>query len=57
MAQKSLQDQPSSAMQEPPEEMEQACSYCPRCSERLEPRQCKLICTACGYYMSCSDFY
>jgi len=31
--------------------------YCPRCSARLEPRSCKLICSSCGYYMSCSDFY
>ena len=36
---------------------EYAFSYCPRCSARLEGRSCKLICPACGYYMSCSDFY
>ena len=33
-----------------------ASSYCPRCSVRLAPRSCKLICPGCGYYMSCSDF-
>jgi hypothetical protein len=35
---------------------EWASSYCPRCSARLAPRSCKLICPGCGYYMSCSDF-
>jgi hypothetical protein len=38
-------------------EPELAMSYCPRCSERLAARSCKLICSSCGYYMSCSDFY
>jgi len=36
---------------------EYASGFCPRCSARLEPRSCKLICSSCGYYMSCSDFY
>jgi hypothetical protein len=31
--------------------------YCPVCSQRLESRQCKLICPVCGYYMSCADYY
>lgn len=31
--------------------------YCPVCSHRLESRRCKLICSVCGYYMSCSDYY
>jgi hypothetical protein len=31
--------------------------YCPVCSQRLESRRCKLICSVCGYYMSCSDYY
>ena len=31
--------------------------YCPVCSQRLESRHCRLICSACGYYMSCADYY
>ena len=36
---------------------EDASRYCPVCSQRLESRRCKLICSVCGYYMSCSDYY
>ena len=39
------------------QELQHASAYCPRCSAQLEPRSCKLICSTCGYYMSCSDFY
>ena len=31
--------------------------YCPVCSQRLELRRCKLLCSACGYYMPCADYY
>ena len=36
---------------------EAALNFCPVCSERLKPLQCKLRCPVCGYYMSCSDYY
>ena len=30
---------------------------CPIDGMRLRPRQCKLICQVCGYYLGCSDYY
>jgi len=32
---------------------------CPTCGAELLERKCRLLCPdpACGYYMSCSDFY
>jgi len=37
--------------------LEDHSQYCPACSQRLESRRCKLICSGCGYYMSCTDYY
>ena len=39
------------------EKNENASSFCPVCSARLETHKCKLRCPTCGYYMSCSDYY
>jgi len=33
------------------------CQICPTCSSRLTGHRCKLICTNCGYYLSCADYY
>ena len=40
-----------------PQPEEHPIGFCPVCSERLEPKRCKLVCVKCGYYLSCSDYY
>ena len=35
----------------------EAMLYCPVCDNRLTERKCKLLCSRCGYYMSCADYY
>ena len=40
-----------------PERIDHHCQLCPTCSHRLTGHHCKLICTNCGYYLSCADYY
>ena len=49
--------QPAEIVAHPAAAQEDASRYCPVCSQRLASRRCKLICSVCGYYMSCADYY
>jgi hypothetical protein len=40
---------------EPP--IDHHCQVCPTCGQRLTGHRCKLVCTHCGYYLSCADYY
>jgi hypothetical protein len=44
----------SPAAEEP---VDHHCQVCPTCSHRLTGHHCKLVCTQCGYYLSCADYY
>jgi ribosomal protein S27AE len=37
--------------------VEHHCQVCPTCGQRLTGHRCKLVCTQCGYYLSCADYY
>ena len=37
--------------------LEHHCQICPTCSHQLTGHRCKLVCTYCGYYLSCADYY
>jgi hypothetical protein len=54
-APKSGADVPHDEAAEPP--ADHHCQICPNCSHRLTGHHCKLVCTACGYYLSCADYY
>jgi len=39
------------------EPVDHHCQICPTCGQRLSGHHCKLVCTQCGYYLSCADYY
>ncbi|KAA6455729.1 hypothetical protein DYQ86_27335 [Acidobacteria bacterium AB60] len=39
------------------EPVDHHCQICPTCGDRLQGYRCKLVCTQCGYYLSCADYY
>jgi len=43
------------SMVEPP--VDHHCQICPNCGQKLTGHHCKLVCTQCGYYLSCADYY
>ena len=51
--------EPEARPEAPPSSAPRPERICPNCGAALLERKCKLLCPspACGYYMSCSDFY
>jgi hypothetical protein len=47
--------EPAAASAAPP--VDHHCQICPTCGHRLTGHHCKLVCTQCGYYLSCADYY
>jgi hypothetical protein len=37
--------------------IEHHCQICPTCGHQLTGHHCKLVCTQCGYYLSCADYF
>jgi len=49
--------QSGAACAAPDRPVDHHCQVCPTCGTRLTGHHCKLVCTGCGYYLSCADYY
>jgi hypothetical protein len=47
----------SLATQASAQAVEHHCQICPTCGHQLTGHHCKLVCTQCGYYLSCADYF
>jgi NADH pyrophosphatase NudC (nudix superfamily) len=48
------------ALKESPGKQVQAADvsrFCPNCGSEMKESRCKLACSGCGFFLSCSDFY
>ena len=52
-----LQGEPAASVQSQAFDPGELMRTCANCGSAMEERKCKLICTGCGYFMSCSDYY
>jgi hypothetical protein len=39
------------------QQVDHHCQVCPTCSYQLTGHHCKFVCTQCGYYLSCADYF
>ena len=51
------QGQPPPSVQSQAFDPSELMRTCANCGSAMEERKCKLICTGCGYFLACSDYY
>jgi hypothetical protein len=51
------QAEPAASVQSQAPDPGELMRTCATCGSAMEERKCKLICTGCGYFLSCSDYY
>jgi hypothetical protein len=51
------QGEPAPSVQSQVSNPDELMRTCANCGSPMKERKCKLICTGCGYFLSCSDYY